>query len=149
MTVPINKMRYTAPYTAIQTSFDELGIPAVKAVLDTWRAPYKDELKSGELHGKSFHCVRSGQHAVCTKADWVSNKKQALIHHNNGVVEARSTRFLLSTIIYHTKDEKIALVIQSLPNLEQVILPTGSCNGDIDISFILDDGTHYTVPYNY
>lgn len=149
MTVKVSKIKYTAPYTSIQTSFSELGAPAKKPSKYIWREAYKNEIKEGLLDGKTF---KYGQDEfVCKKAEWVSNKRPAIVHYELGTTLVKDVLFYLDTEQYLTNKEKIEYLISNLEGLKEVIIPTSGCSlhGDIDISFIMEDGREYTAPYNY
>lgn len=152
MLVKVSKIKYTAPYTSTQTSFAELGAPAKKPSEYIWREAYKDEIKAGLLDGKTFKYKHAKQYEfVCHKVEWVSNKRPAIVHYKLGTTLVKDVLFYLDTEQYLTSEEKIDYLISNLKGLKEVIIPTSGCSlhGDIDVSFIMEDATEYTVPYNY
>lgn len=152
MTVPIKRIRYTAPYDSTQTTFDALGAPDNKPPIILWRSPHKEEIKSDLLLGKTFRNKKyKHQQYICDGVDWVSNKKPSVVKSGLAVIDTRDIEFYLFTEQFYNTGEKIEWLRHNLPDLKEIILPIVGCqlHGDIDVSFIMNDGTEYTVPYNY
>lgn len=136
-------------------TIQELGIDLWHPESIEWRHPWKEDFKSGVLKGKPFRIgrqrktMRDHRH-ICIDADWVSNKKPAIITYKYGTIEAKATFFQLPTRIQKTKDEIKSEIRSKYPKCE-LNVPKQGCqlHGDIDATLILKNGDKYTIPWNY
>ena len=133
----------------------ELGIDFFHKTTLEWQHPCKNDLKSGELLGKSFRIggeiktAKTSLHS-CLGSDWVSNKKPAIVRYRYGEIEASTTFFKLpANVKKRTNEIKEEILI--LYKNSKLYIPKKGCqmHGDITAELTLECGNVFFIPWNY
>ena len=121
----------------------ELGIPTFHPTSLDWRKSTLSEVKSGELVGLKFKTT-NGKEFVCEKID------KGYVYFHNIKMNRKYALFLLLTSKQLTTQEQKDFIANKYPN-SKLHIPKHGCqlHGDKDATLTLEDGTVYTIPWNY